>query len=155
MGFLGLGGRALDGPYSCHELVVFKQSAAVTVRLTFQPRCGLPYLEDETQLYNGPGPTVTVNRLRSVADAVAGLSALYAEQTMRSRLGLPIPNEDPPVWIGIGPRTHTAPFSCHELIPGSPSVAREAALDRWDSRGRCRRRGSILARRSRPSTSPH
>jgi hypothetical protein len=129
--FVGLGPRGAAGPYSCQELVVSRNSPLTgLIRATDMARCGLPYMEDPTKPYHGPGPSATRRELQRLSITLANTDPLTAEQEIRKQLGAPDHKESPQQWIGIGPPGKDGPFTCHVLQLGTKLELFEAPFER-------------------------
>lgn len=112
--FRGVGPKNPTGPFDCFELAVLEKNRYAMVVQTDRRLCGLPYREDASKPYTGPGPRSTLARMRKIVDESKSLPPDTLEGMMRARLGEP----DEPggrTWSAIGPRDDEGPITCHVL----------------------------------------
>ena len=117
----GVGARGVAGPYDCWELSLVKLSTPSLFR-TDRRHCGLPYRDDASKAYVGPGPRFTKRKLDAVMTEIASKSPDEAAVVAREKLNLPDvkgvvvkigTNERQ--WSAVGGRDDAAPITCWVL----------------------------------------
>ncbi|MBX3234375.1 MAG: hypothetical protein KIT84_38115 [Labilithrix sp.] len=129
--FAAIGPKWLYGPWGCNELVL---RLGVIATWSLGPAnmrvCGLPYAEDHTKTYVGPGPLRTVLRLEQMRAEIGDGTGAAAQAIAKAKLGRADAEEGgDAIWTAIGARDADAPVTCWLLRVGAKSEVTKAPLE--------------------------
>lgn len=117
----GVGAKDVTGPYDCWELALVKLTSPSFFR-TDRRNCGLPYRDDASKPYVGPGPRFTKRKLEALMTEIGAQPPDEAALVARQKLNLPDVNgvvekvgTDERQWSAVGGRDDAAPITCWVL----------------------------------------